>query len=186
MKNGKAGGWNAFVGGLGPFKIENVLPAQARSLKKKKRRDPQRQSTNPPPGTTLLGSTAPSAPQRRSIGLNTGAGTDQMDMGQGMMTGSNTLQANGPANLFIHLTYLNIINIPYLLLLPQSTPEKSANWTLAVPKSYKSRRKTEVTRCNLVTRPALAAPNPRRFSLFLHLECPKSCFSFWKAYTLGK
>ena len=38
VKGGHVGGCDGYVGGLGPFKFEKVLPAQAGSIKQKSRR----------------------------------------------------------------------------------------------------------------------------------------------------
>ena len=94
----------AQVGGLSPFKFEKVLPASAGSLKKKLRPTTgiHRPAGREPPRTTLSGSAAPSAPQRRSKGLRTGTCTEQNDMVQGMIRGSNTPWAKGPANLIFY------------------------------------------------------------------------------------
>jgi len=55
---------------------------------------PQRQSSKYPTGSTLSGSNAP-----RKYPMKQNITTQLRDMGQGMMTGSNTPWAQGPANL---------------------------------------------------------------------------------------
>ena len=74
-------------------------------------------------------------------------------------------------------TLLTYLIYYYYLRVPQKRPLIGPSLS---PHHTNHRGKRRLPGGRRVRRPPLAAPNPRRFSLCLHLECPKPCFSCGK------